>query len=1164
MTLPDILEDEWRQYEVDQFNQQAQQRIDALGFEHAANAQIATLGAPPAPSATDLSAQAPAPADLLARTGGWAAPAAPPAPPPPEPAPQPAEVQPTPPEPVAAPAPSEPAPPPETLPSQPPAAATGPSAPVTAPLQSPSPQVTGQPPPSMAPPPTQDQGQRDVFGDALTAAANAGADVGAFANDFAGRMAQGAGDTFGHALTAVSNAGGDVANFASSFTPPPPPPPPAQPAVSPSPSLSAAPSQAGTASVTGVPDWLATLISQNAPPELANNPDFIRTVAAGAKAESGWDVNSIQKGGGGRGLFQFDLGGMGAPYAGNEQQLLGQSGAQLQASQIVPLYAKAYQSAPQALSGADKASWVAAQAERPAGYTDPGSAARRNYASAYDQIGGADQPLCQQAGNAIGGAVSGVRQAVANQVSQFGDKQLSSDEAYAACGPAAAVRFASMFGRNPTLREATDLAASVGWTSGAGMAGIGSEKSLMDKLGIPTRLVGPDLGAMAREALTGNPITISTPGHYFFADGYDPQSGAFHVGQSGLDLRGGSEWMTPDQMQARMGQIQGALFADNPQSPAPSTADQGSNPLGFLDRAKDALGSTWSSVMQPAQKWWSDDQDVNLLNQAARKAYSLTSDLDTSGVSGALHTAADLAGQAPSPLTGGTLAEAANLPGVQGAQAFLGGAASELGRQGASVIESRLGTPERALGTYERALLSGGASLADVGMAINPGDIATAGFEAAGVPGHEQMGFSIPTPLGNIDVGPREVLGQLAGLAIPAGGEEEGARLAGQAAREVGRGAEEVLGRGLGALERISPAEIAYATSRRAGESDADYLARVAAEATQEAAGQAGTRELGRSPEEAWAAMRKATAEEMGTTPTPTLEDLIANPDKIHRAAPVTEGGTNGLVDAQGNLLSKPTPIEQLVSADQEEEPISQLLGPSGQLLSTVAGGKVPKFRVGAGLPIESIIRSVEGTRDMPAPSAETLQRMPNLMHLANGDPELQASIQRSAETNPRLFDQYQRGVVTHEQLIKELAPALGLTPEQFLKNPVTKAYNEQELLALRAATLDKVGDLTDAAQKIADAGGVRNLSPEDKVDFVLRMNDAQRLIATARGAASTAGRALNQQRINVTRGLARSITSGNEAKAAQAAERSARTRATRAEQIGGAVDDLQAERSAV
>ncbi len=178
-------------------------------------------------------------------------------------------------------------------------------------------------------------------------------------------------------------------------------------------------------------------------------------------------------------------------------------------------------------------------------------------------------------------------------ISQFGDPQLTAEEAYAACGPAAAVRFAERFGRNPTLKEALDLAKQVGWTVQQGMAGLGSEQALMDKIGIPTKLVqGPQWDVFAREAQTGNPVTISTAGHYFTADGYDPNTGAFHVGRSGLDLRGGSEWMTPAQMQRLMGDVQGGLLADNPQVPAPSTAQQDTNPSGWLDRAKEAIGSS--------------------------------------------------------------------------------------------------------------------------------------------------------------------------------------------------------------------------------------------------------------------------------------------------------------------------------------------------------------------------------------------------------------------------------------------------------------------------------------------------------------------------------------------------------------------------------------------
>jgi flagellum-specific peptidoglycan hydrolase FlgJ len=177
-------------------------------------------------------------------------------------------------------------------------------------------------------------------------------------------------------------------------------------------------------------------------------------------------------------------------------------------------------------------------------------------------------------------------------ISQFGDPQLTSQEAYSACGPAAAVRFAQRFGRNPTLREATDLAKTVGWTSAQGMAGIGSEQQLMHQMGVETRIVGPgQMESAASEAQSGNPVTISTPGHYFYADGYNPQTGQYHVGRSGLDLIGGAEWMSPSQMQTLMGPIQGALLANNPTIQSQSTAT--SSP-SFLDQQRQLFSDSFT------------------------------------------------------------------------------------------------------------------------------------------------------------------------------------------------------------------------------------------------------------------------------------------------------------------------------------------------------------------------------------------------------------------------------------------------------------------------------------------------------------------------------------------------------------------------------------------
>src|SRR5215471_10534003 len=244
-----------------------------------------------------------------------------------------------------------------------------------------------------------------------------------------------------------------------------------------------------------------------------------------------------------------------------------------------------------------------------------------------DKYGGV--PPFEETQRYVNTILGGAKQApapvsTAMSTSQFGDRQLSTDEAYAACGPAAAVRFAQAYGRNPTLREAVDMAREVGWTAQNGMAGISSEQKLLDKMGIPTKLVGPDVQAMASEAQTGNPVTISTPFHYFYADGYNPATQQFHVGRSGLDLKGGAEWMTAAQIQQLgQGPIQGALLANNPTIAAPS---QSTTPQTALDAVRQQATNLFSNLRAPTfgtsrlSGSNSSDPDVQQLNRAVEIA----------------------------------------------------------------------------------------------------------------------------------------------------------------------------------------------------------------------------------------------------------------------------------------------------------------------------------------------------------------------------------------------------------------------------------------------------------------------------------------------------------------------------------------------------------------
>lgn len=159
----------------------------------------------------------------------------------------------------------------------------------------------------------------------------------------------------------------------------------------------------------------------------------------------------------------------------------------------------------------------------------------------------------------------------APQRSQFGDPALTNAEALSACGPAAAIAFARVNGRNPTLREAVDLAKSVGWSADAGMAGPASERALLAKLGISADLTpSADWSRVRADVSAGKPVIISTPRHYFTVSDVDPTTGKFYVGSSGTDLRGGSEWMTADEIASAGRGVNGALHMTSAPVDAPA------------------------------------------------------------------------------------------------------------------------------------------------------------------------------------------------------------------------------------------------------------------------------------------------------------------------------------------------------------------------------------------------------------------------------------------------------------------------------------------------------------------------------------------------------------------------------------------------------------------
>jgi soluble lytic murein transglycosylase-like protein len=122
-------------------------------------------------------------------------------------------------------------------------------------------------------------------------------------------------------------------------------------------------------------------------------------------------------------------------------------------------------------------------------------------------------------------------------VGQF-EQGLPYEEAVAICGPVAALAFAKANGRNPDLAEVRALATGRGWTSTGGMNGIANEQATLTDLGVKSRLdTNPDFGHIAQDAASGNPVIISTPVHYYYANNYDPATGKIFVGKTGTRAR---------------------------------------------------------------------------------------------------------------------------------------------------------------------------------------------------------------------------------------------------------------------------------------------------------------------------------------------------------------------------------------------------------------------------------------------------------------------------------------------------------------------------------------------------------------------------------------------------------------------------------------------------
>lgn len=133
----------------------------------------------------------------------------------------------------------------------------------------------------------------------------------------------------------------------------------------------------------------------------------------------------------------------------------------------------------------------------------------------------------------------------------------------AVCGPEVAAAFGRFYGKNIDPDDIVNTARQYGlWTAQSGMRGPQAQKALLDRLGIPTEY-SPEvnLNAVNDKLLHGYTAALSTPGHYFFLQGFDPATGRYDTGETGKAYRGGGQYLTADQMRQLGGQFQGQFLS---------------------------------------------------------------------------------------------------------------------------------------------------------------------------------------------------------------------------------------------------------------------------------------------------------------------------------------------------------------------------------------------------------------------------------------------------------------------------------------------------------------------------------------------------------------------------------------------------------------------------
>jgi soluble lytic murein transglycosylase-like protein len=201
-------------------------------------------------------------------------------------------------------------------------------------------------------------------------------------------------------------------------------------------------------------------------------------------------------------------------------------------------------------------------------------------------------------------------------VSQFDTSQYH--QAYATleaiCGPNVAEAFQKFYGNSTfTPDQIVNLAQEQGlWSQATGMHGPQAEEALLNRMGIPAQY-SPTLNVqdLQNKVMSGSMGAISTPGHYFDLQGYDPNTGLYDTGQTGSVYKGGGRYLSMDQMQKLAGPVSGVFTlapnqqqvqsSFNPQTQTQSTTGQTGVPPEFVNKpyAQEAYNAAVQAGIDP-------------------------------------------------------------------------------------------------------------------------------------------------------------------------------------------------------------------------------------------------------------------------------------------------------------------------------------------------------------------------------------------------------------------------------------------------------------------------------------------------------------------------------------------------------------------------------------